>query len=104
MSRNGPIGQPVARTPGRRPAAEQDPYAQSPGWPTAPATAPQQAGYGAHPVPHSQGYYFPQPAEPDHGYPVQPVNQPLPFDRLPPSAPAQWDPQQGRDSGHYDLG
>jgi len=106
MSRNGPIGQPVARTPGRRSPAEQDPYAQSSGWPPAQGTDPHQAGYPAHPQ-QSQGYYFPQAGEADlnHGYPVQPVSQTLPFDRLPPGAPAnQWDPQQGRDQGHYDLG
>src|SRR5262245_60242887 len=112
MSRNGPIGQPVARTPGRRSAADQDPYAQSAAWPPAQGADPHQAGYPAHPslVPTpqpSQGYYFPQAPEADlnHGYPVQPVSQTLPFDRLPPAAPAsQWDPQQGRDQGHYDLG
>src|SRR5262245_60846042 len=113
MSRNGPIGQPVARTPGRRTAADQDPYAQSSsGWPPAQGADPQQAGYPPHPSlgpapQQSQGYYFPQAAEADfnHGYPVQPVSQSLPFDRLPPAAPAgQWDPQQGRDTGHYDLG
>lgn len=112
MSRNGPIGQPVARAPGRRSAADQDPYAQSSGWPPAQGADPQQAGYPAQPAlgaapQHSQGYYFPQPAEPDlnHGHPAQPVNQPLPFDRLQPAASAsQWDPQQGPDTGHYDLG
>jgi SPOR domain len=109
MSRNGPVAQPGARASARRSAAEQDPYAPSSGWPPAQGADPQQAGYPAHgSAPHhSQGYYFPQPAEPDlsHGHPAQPVNQPLPFDRLQPAAPAsQWDPQQGRDTGHYDLG
>jgi SPOR domain len=107
MSRNNPIGQPGARTPGRRSAADQDPYAQSSSWPTAQGADPHQAGYQPHPGQHSQGYYFPQAGEADanQGYPVQPVSQPLPFDRLPPAAPAaQWDPQQGRDTGHYDLG
>src|SRR5262245_10268266 len=104
MSRNGPIGQPGARTPGRRSTADQDPYGQSSGWPTAQGADP---GYPPNPAQHSQGYYFPQGAEPDAnpGYPAQAVSQPLPFDRLPPSAPAgQWDPQQARDAGHYDLG
>jgi hypothetical protein len=107
MSRNSPIGQPGARTPGRRSAADhQDPYAQSSGWPTAQGADPHQSGYPPDPNQHSQGYHFPQAAEPDGnpGYPVQPVSQPLPFDRLPPGPPAQWDPQQGRDAGHYDLG
>jgi hypothetical protein len=106
MSRNGPIGQPGARTPGRRSAADQDPYAQSPGWPTAQGADPHQSGYPPDPNQHSQGYYFPQAAEPDGnpGYPAQPAGQPLPFDRLPPGPSAQWDPQQGRDAGHYDLG
>jgi hypothetical protein len=56
---------------------------------------------------HSQGYYFPQAdGDPNHGYAAQPVSQPLPFDRLPPSAQPQghWDPQHPRDAGHYDLG
>jgi SPOR domain len=108
MSRNGPIGQPVAWTPGRQSPADQDPYSQSSGWPTAQGADPHQPGYQANPPQHSQGYYFPQAAEADgnHGYPAQPVSQqPPPFDRLPPSAPTpQWDPQQGRDTGHYDLG
>jgi len=112
MSRNGPMGQPVARPPARRSPADQDPYAQSSGWLSAPGGDPHQPGYSAHPShgpaqPQNQGYYFPQAVEPDHnsGYPVQPVGQPLPFDRLPPASPAaQWDHQQGRDAGHYDLG
>ena len=105
MSRNGPLGQPGARAPARRSAADQDPYAPSSGWPTAQGDDPHQPGYQPHPAQHSQGYYFPQPGEPDGnpGYPAQPVSQSLPFDRLPPTAPAQWDPQQ-RDTGHYDLG
>jgi SPOR domain len=76
---------------------------------------PLQQGYAPHaplgaPQQHSQGYYFPQPVEADRhpGYPVQPVSQTLPFDRLqPPSAqpPAtQWDGQHVSDAGHYDLG
>jgi hypothetical protein len=111
MSRNGPVGQP--RAPGRRSTAEQDQYAggQS-GWPSPPNADPHQQGYAphaGHAPQHSQGYYFPQPGEPDpsQGYPLQPVNQALPFDRLqPPSAPnqPQWDTQQLRDAGHYDLG
>ncbi|HXE69212.1 MAG TPA: SPOR domain-containing protein [Hyphomicrobiaceae bacterium] len=111
MSRNGPVGQP--RAPARRSAADEDPYAggQS-GWPSPPGADPHQQGYapqaGQAPQ-HSQGYYFPQPVEPDpnQGYPLQPVNQALPFDRLPQaSAPpaTQWDAQQLRDAGHYDLG
>ena len=112
MSRNGPVGQP--RAPARRSAADQDQYAggQS-GWPAPPGADPHQQGYApphAGPSPqHSQGYYFPQPVEPDlnQGYPLQPVNQALPFDRLPqasaPAAATQWDTQQ-RDAGHYDLG
>jgi hypothetical protein len=105
MSRNGPAGQP-GRAPLRRP--EADDYAGGPaGWPTDP-----QQGYAPHGPPgpqHSQGYYFPQPAEGDrnYGYAAQPVSQPLPFDRLPPApqpgAP-QWDAQQQGDAGHYDLG
>jgi SPOR domain len=111
MSRNGPVGQP--RVPGRRSAADQDQYAggQS-GWPSPPGGDPHQQDYAphaGHAPQHSQGYYFPQPAEPDpnQGYPLQPVNQALPFDRLPQaSAPptTQWDAQQLRDAGHYDLG
>src|SRR5262245_2931721 len=109
MSRNGPVGQP--RAPGRRSPADQDPYADGQsGWPSPPGADPHQHGYAphaGHPPQHSQGYYFPQPAEPDlnQGNGVQPVNQALPFDRLQPgSAPAanQWDAQ--RDAGHYDLG
>jgi len=110
MSRNGPVGQP--RAPGRRSVAEQDEYAggQS-GWPLPPGADPHQQGYAphpGHPPQHSQGYYFPQPEpDPSQNYPLQPVNQALPFDRLPPAAaPAapQWDAQQLRDAGHYDLG
>src|SRR5262245_9056016 len=110
MSRNGPVAQP--RAPARRSAADEDQYAAGPsGWPSPPGADPHQQGYAphaGHPPQHSQGYYFPQP-EPDlnQGYPLQPVSQALPFDRLPPgSAPAapQWDGQQGNDAGHYDLG
>jgi hypothetical protein len=108
MSRNGPGGQPAARAPLRRPAAEADEYA---GWPPSQAPDPHQQGYapqaplGAQQ--HGQGYYFPQAVEGDrnHGYAVQPAGQPLPFDRLPPVAQppgTQWDGQ--RDAGHYDLG
>src|SRR5262245_1067353 len=107
MSRNGPAGQP-GRAPLRRPA-EADDYPGGPsGWPPGQASDPQQ-GYGPHPQ-HSQGYYFPQPVdgERNYGYAAQPVSQPLPFDRLPPAAPQagaqQWDAQQLRDAGHYDLG
>jgi hypothetical protein len=115
MSRNSPVGQPVARPPARRSAADQDDYAggQS-GWPSPPGADAHQHGYAphaGHPPQHSQGgYYFPQPVEPDpnQGYPLQPANQALPFDRLQPpgSAPpaTQWDAQQLRDAGHYDLG
>src|SRR5262245_27546084 len=106
MSRNGPAGQP-GRAPLRRPA-EADEYAGgSSGWP--PGSDPQQ-GYAAHGPPgqqHSQGYYFPQAVGGNYGYAPQPVSQPLPFDRLPPTPQAgapQWDPQQPRDAGHYDLG
>ncbi len=108
MSRNGPGGQPAARAPLRRPAAEADEYA---GWPPSQAPDPHQQGYapqaplGAQQ--HGQGYYFPQAVEGDrnHGYAAQPAGQPLPFDRLPPVAQppgTQWDGQ--RDAGHYDLG
>ena len=108
MSRNGPGGQPAARAPLRRPAAEADEYA---GWPPSQAPDPHQQGYapqaplGAQQ--HGQGYYFPQAVRTDrnHGYAAQPAGQPLPFDRLPPVAQppgTQWDGQ--RDAGHYDLG
>jgi hypothetical protein len=114
MSRNGPIGQPGARPPQRRPAGDADPYGGSQAaWPPAQAPDPYQQGYPqggafAGPPQHSQGYYFPQTTDPDrqHAYPVQPVSQTLPFDHHhPQAAPGpQWDAQQVNDAGHYDLG
>ena len=100
----------------RRSAADLDQYPSGQSaWPPPEGADPLQQGYAPHaplgaPQQHSQGYYFPQPVEPDRhpGYAVQPVSQTLPFDRLqPPSGQpqaTQWDGQHDSDAGHYDLG